>query len=93
MVTMPGCTDSLCKECFKGHFQIVIREQGVKHFNCPLCGLPDMTDKEATEGMYMDIFQAMVRSFLSCRYFTIPTHIADKRTFRSGSILTLHGET
>lgn len=57
---MPGCTDSICKECFKENFTVVIKEQGVKHFNCPVCGLPDMSDREAAEGIYMTIFVAMV---------------------------------
>lgn len=57
---MPGCTDSICKDCFKGHFEVVIKEKEVKHFNCPLCKLPDMADNEATGGLYIDIFVAMV---------------------------------
>lgn len=70
MVTMPGCTDSICKNCFKDHFEITIREKGVKHFNCPNCQLPNMVEKEATEGLYIDLFVAMVRkcikTYLSC---------------------------
>lgn len=61
MVTMPGCTCSFCKLCFRGNFEVAIREKGVKHFNCPMCSLPNMVEREATEGLYVDIFVAMVR--------------------------------
>ena len=44
MVLMPGCPHSVCKECFKGHFTLVMKNQTVKHFNCPVCSEPDMTD-------------------------------------------------
>jgi hypothetical protein len=60
MLTMPGCTCSLCKDCFVRNYEVAIKEKGVKHFNCLLCQLPDM-DKDATEGLYMEIFVAMVR--------------------------------
>ena len=39
---------------------MAIKEKGIKHFNCPTCSLPNMTDKEATEGLYIDLFVAMV---------------------------------
>jgi hypothetical protein len=67
MITMPGCTDSLCKECFKEHFQIVIQEQGVKYFNCPMCRKPDMSNMDGT---YELLFAYMV-SFKECTV-TVP---------------------
>lgn len=62
MITMPGCTDSFCKDCFKQNFTVAIREKEIKHFNCPMCSLPDMMDRESTEGIYMTLFLAMVRT-------------------------------
>jgi hypothetical protein len=62
MITMPGCTDSLCKECFKGMFEVVINEQGVKHFNCPICHKPDMANKDDIQEMYEVLFVNMVSS-------------------------------
>lgn len=56
---MPGCTDNLCKECFKAHFRIVLTEKGVKHFNCPICSLPDMSDRDLGD-FYFGMFQALV---------------------------------
>lgn len=59
MVNMPGCTDSVCKECFQGYFTVVIKEKQVKHFNCPVCKLPDLSDRDVGE-FYFELFQALV---------------------------------
>ena len=59
MVSMPGCTHSTCKDCFREHFKVVIKEQGVKHFNCPICGRPDVTDTD--QEFYFQLFQLLVR--------------------------------
>ena len=60
MITMPGCTHPMCKECFKFHFQIVIQEQGVRYFNCPICKKPDMSNKDDVQEMYELLFLNMV---------------------------------
>ena len=60
MITMPGCTHSMCKKCFKAHFQIVIQEQGVRYFNCPICKKPDMSNKDDVQEMYELLFLNMV---------------------------------
>lgn len=60
MIIMPGCTDSMCKDCFKGHFDVVIREKGVKHFNCPICDQPDMTNRDDAQDLYQELFVQMV---------------------------------
>ena len=61
---MPGCTHSMCKECFKAHFQIVILEQGVKHFNCPICQKPDMSNKNDN---IPEMYQVLFVSMVSCK--------------------------
>ena len=66
MITMPGCTCSLCKECFKGQFDMVIQEQQVKHFNCPICQKPDMSNKDDIQEMYELLFVNMVSSSMKC---------------------------
>ena len=63
MVNMPGCTDILCKHCFKGHFTVVINEKSVKHFNCPMCSEPDLANRDDTQAMYLELFVSLV-SFL-----------------------------
>ena len=63
MITMPGCTDSMCKECFSGYLTVVVKTLEIKHYNCPVCGLPNMADREAANDMYFTILVAMVCSF------------------------------
>lgn len=60
MVTMPGCTDSFCKDCFKGNFTITIKEKSVKHFNCPLCNEPDLANRDMMQAVYLELFVGMV---------------------------------
>ena len=65
-VAMPGCIHSVCKECFKGHFTLVITTQEVKHFTCPICGEPDMANQTITEGLYLQLFLVLVREYDPC---------------------------
>ncbi|XP_019849469.1 PREDICTED: ubiquitin carboxyl-terminal hydrolase CYLD-like [Amphimedon queenslandica] len=64
MLCMPACGDSLCKYCFKEHFSITIREKSVKHFNCPICGLPDLGDNDQMLEMNLELFVALVKAHL-----------------------------
>ncbi len=58
MVVMPACGEALCKDCFIGNFTMVIKEKSVKHFNCPLCSKPDVSNE--TQDMNIELFVAMV---------------------------------
>lgn len=60
MVTMPGCTHEICKGCFKDHFTITIKERTVKHFNCPVCGEPDLANRDMSQVVYLELFVGMV---------------------------------
>ena len=64
MITMPGCTDSICKTCFTQYLTMVVRNLEVKHYNCPVCGMPNMADREAANDMYLQILVAMVSTSL-----------------------------
>ncbi|KAL5514972.1 hypothetical protein EMCRGX_G000070 [Ephydatia muelleri] len=65
MVLMPGCPHSVCKECFKGHFTNVMKTQTVKHFNCPVCAQPDMTDPQI-ETYLMLLMPLVSETFAIC---------------------------
>ena len=56
MVVLPACGDSLCRNCFRQHFEIFIRERGVKYFTCLLCDQLDLDNDEQ-----MVLLVAMVR--------------------------------
>ncbi len=59
MVVMPACGCALCKECFITNFEMVIKEKSFKHFNCPMCGKPDLSNCEEQD-MNIELFVAMV---------------------------------
>jgi len=61
MVTMPGCTDSFCKDCFSMNFKMAIKEKSVKHFNCPLCSEPDLANRDMMQQVYLELFVGMVK--------------------------------
>ncbi|KAL5466679.1 hypothetical protein EMCRGX_G030823 [Ephydatia muelleri] len=61
MVLMPGCSHSVCKKCFEGHFTNVMMTQTVKHFNCPVCAQPDMSTRDADQDMYQELLVDMVK--------------------------------
>ena len=65
MVLMPGCPHSVCIECFKGHFTNVMKTQTVKHFNCPVCAQPDMTDPQI-ETYLMLLMPLVSETFAIC---------------------------
>ena len=61
MVSMPACGCSLCKDCFVNHFNMTIKEKSVKHFNCPFCDKPDLSNE--AQDMNIELFVAMVCSY------------------------------
>ena len=60
IVALPGCTDCVCKECFKMHFTITVKEKSVKHFNCPVCGEPDLANRDMSQVLYLELFVGLV---------------------------------
>jgi E3 ubiquitin-protein ligase RNF31 len=78
MITMPGCTDALCKDCFKGHFRVIISEQGVKHFNCPMCKEPDMTNRDDAADLYQELFVHLIHEHVPEKYDMVQTKLAER---------------
>ena len=60
MILMPACTDVLCVNCFNDYCRIVIREEGIKRFNCPICGNPNLSKLDLKQDEYLDLFVKMV---------------------------------
>ncbi|KAK2511154.1 hypothetical protein Q9966_016715 [Columba livia] len=44
---LTGCECPLCPDCFRGHFQVGVKEKGVQDLVCPACGKPDLSDENA----------------------------------------------
>lgn len=66
---MPYCNHSVCRDCFKQHFTLTIKEKSVKHFTCPICSEPDMMMRDQTQDFYLELFVALVRSMQSHEAF------------------------
>lgn len=43
------CQCKICSGCLKQNFELVIREKHVRHWTCPICGLPDLLNAETAE--------------------------------------------
>ena len=39
---------------------MVIKEQSVKHFNCPMCSEPDLANRDDSQAMYLELFVSLV---------------------------------
>ena len=64
MVTMPHCGCSVCKDCFKGHYSLVAREQTLGHFNCLLCSQPDLSATDIDKDDYLTLFSVLLKVHL-----------------------------
>ena len=62
MVIMVECAHSLCNECFRAHYQYVIKHRAVQHFNCCVCSEPDLSNQDTRE-LYLGRFIQMVRYY------------------------------
>ena len=65
MVNMVHCDHAVCKDCFIGHFNIMIGEKSIKHFNCMLCAEPDMSSETIDMDLYLQLFSGLVQAHLS----------------------------
>lgn len=61
MVVLPACGDSVCKDCFKRHFEFAIREKSVKHFVCPICDKPDLGNADQMQELNLELLVSMVK--------------------------------
>ena len=64
MVNMIHCNHAMCKECFVGHFTLMIGEKSIKHFNCPVCGEPDMSSETIDMDLYLQMFSGLIQAYL-----------------------------
>ena len=89
MVQMPGCTCTMCKDCFKGNFQVVMKEKPVKHFRCPTCLIPDIANLDE-QSFYTTIFAGLVSCFITSTQLGLIAScsiVDNKCIFRSKSTL------
>ena len=63
---MINCSDIICKNCFKAHFTIVIKEKSIQYFTCPICGLPEIShgDLSTELQIYFKSLSVLVSSIM-----------------------------
>ncbi|XP_033122782.1 E3 ubiquitin-protein ligase RNF31-like [Anneissia japonica] len=55
----------ICKECFKGHFTVCIKDRNILDASCPSCDLPKLMQiTEAEVSQYFAMIDVMLRSVL-----------------------------
>ena len=66
MINMIYCNHAVCKECFVAHFSIVgVMDRSIKHFNCPICGQPDMSSETIDMDLYLQLFSGLIQAHMS----------------------------
>ena len=61
---MVNCVHAVCKDCFNTHFTLMIGEKSIKHFNCPVCGEPDMSSETIDMDLYLQLFSGLIQTHL-----------------------------
>ena len=61
---MVNCAHAVCKSCFVSHFTLMIGEKTIKHFNCPVCGEPDMSSETIDMELYLQLFSGLIQAHL-----------------------------
>ncbi|GFR69577.1 E3 ubiquitin-protein ligase RNF31 [Elysia marginata] len=58
------CQCRLCQECLVSHFEIAIRERHVRHWVCPQCSQPDLSDLEVASN-YLQFLGMQLQPMIS----------------------------
>uniref|UniRef100_A0A4W4GZP1 RBR-type E3 ubiquitin transferase n=1 Tax=Electrophorus electricus TaxID=8005 RepID=A0A4W4GZP1_ELEEL len=63
MHSLTACQCSMCTECFKQHFTVVLRDKHIRDMVCPVCEEPDINDPE-TFLTYVSTLDVQLRVYL-----------------------------
>ena len=77
---MIDCDHAVCKECFVGHFSLIIGEKSIKHYNCPLCREPDISSETIDMDLYLQLFSGLIQVHLSKEHYNICMKKINERT-------------
>lgn len=61
---MINCDHAVCQVCFVAHFSIMVNEKSIKHYNCLLCGEPDMTSEAIDMDLYLQLFSGLIQAHM-----------------------------
>ena len=80
MVNMIHCDHAVCKECFVGHFSLVIEDKSIKYFNCLVCGEPDMSSETIDMDLYLQLLSGLIQAHMSKDQYDLFTRRINERT-------------
>ncbi|XP_076856824.1 E3 ubiquitin-protein ligase RNF31-like [Brachyhypopomus gauderio] len=63
MHSLISCQCSMCTECFKQHFTVVLRDKHIRDMVCPACEEPDINHPDALDN-YFSILDVQLRTYL-----------------------------
>ena len=79
---MIHCDHAVCKVCFVQHFSVVVEEKSIKHFNCLVCGEPNMSSETIDMDLYLQLFSGLIQAHMSKEYYSLFTQTFNKWTMR-----------
>ena len=80
MINMVHCDHAVCKECFVGHYTLVVGEKSIKHFNCLMCREPDMSSETIDMDLYLQMFSGLIQAHMSKEHYDLFTQKLNERT-------------
>ena len=80
MINMIHCDHAVCKECFVGHYTIILEEKSTKHFNCLICGEPDMLSRTISTDLYLQLFSGLIQTNMSKEHYDLFTKKINEET-------------
>ena len=80
MVNMIHCDHTVCKDCFVAHFSLMVREKTIKHFNCLVCGEPDMSSETIDMDLYLQMFSGLIQAHMSKAHYDLFTQKINEHT-------------
>ena len=78
MEQVPCCECTICRECFKENYTIIISSQPVSKFSCPGCQQPDLINNKDEGFKHIQFLDRWVRLCLSSYLIKIQANMDEK---------------
>jgi len=80
MINMIHCNHAVCKECFVGHFSVIVGEKSIKYFNCPVCEEPNMLSETIDMDLYLQMFSGLIQAHMSKKQYNLYIQTINEHT-------------
>lgn len=84
MQSLTSCQCSVCHECFRMHFTIIVRDKHIRDMVCPVCWEPDINDPEHLNSYFstLDIQVENQMRVIPCHFNKCPMHLALRKILK-----------